>query len=204
MEQTEDLFSLDDRLHALLRLADHCIAFSEHCHRIAMRLNFRESDLGFVLTHAFCRLFVITGRILDYVSEPVPYRRCAARPSRGGLAVYRPPSPTARLKDPFGILISVKGLAAKSRTMIRRDQAFRFGHESCVLRDIDPSPGPSPSPGPGPGPVSKTAVPQSNGPWPSPEGREFGSYRPALPVKQSADPASVAAIPERVHAGPGT
>ncbi|MEL7200276.1 MAG: hypothetical protein AAGK25_01625 [Pseudomonadota bacterium] len=141
MENTDSPFVIDDSLEAILRLADRCMDYCEAFHRRIMRLDFRKSDLGFVLVLAYARLFVITSRLLDYASHPVPYRPCTVRPSRAGEYRNRERSLATRLDDRFGILAQVNVLAVKGRQMIRRDQAARFGSQKPVFpgkRSADP------------------------------------------------------------------
>ncbi|MEL6380857.1 MAG: hypothetical protein AAFQ29_13980, partial [Pseudomonadota bacterium] len=129
----DPLFDIDDSLEAILRFADHCMDLSETLHRRVMRLDFLKNDLGFVLSLAFMRLFVISSRLLDYASHPVPYRPRAVRASRAGEYRNRERSLAARLGDRFGILAQVNVLAVKGRQMIRRDQAARFGSQKTVF-----------------------------------------------------------------------
>ncbi|MEO1151903.1 MAG: hypothetical protein AAFW83_13085 [Pseudomonadota bacterium] len=227
MKNSSPLFDTDDSLEAILRFADRCMDLSEDLHRRVMRLDFLKNDLGFVLSLAFMRLFVISSRLLDYASHPVPYRPCTPRPSRAGEYRNRERSLAARLDDRFGILAQVNMLAAKGRQMIRRDQAARFGSQKSVFpgkRSVDP------------GTVAASSVPQlrDSGSGPGIRGGvaksgtvrtssepveggpgslfSFGARgpggdiknKPVFPGKRSADPGTVATSSVPKSADPGS
>ncbi|MEL6112452.1 MAG: hypothetical protein AAFR20_06570, partial [Pseudomonadota bacterium] len=188
-----------------------------------MQLDFLKNDLGFVLSLAFIRLFVISSRLLDYASHPVPYRPRTLRPSRAGEYRNRERSLAARLDDRFGILAQVNMLAVKGRQMTRRDQAARFGSQKPVF------PGKHSA---DPGTVSTSSVPQFRDPGSSPgiRGRVAksgtvvtasvpvetgpGSYarghggdiknKPVFPGKRSADPGTVDASSVPQFRDPGS
>ncbi|MEO1150581.1 MAG: hypothetical protein AAFW83_06265 [Pseudomonadota bacterium] len=197
MKNSSPLFDIDDSLEAILRFADHCMDLSETLHRRIMRLDFLKNDLGFVLSLAFMRLFVISSRLLDYASHPVPYRPRAQRASRAGEYRNCERSLAARLDDPFGILAQVNMLAVKGRHMIRRDQAARFGPQKTVF------PGKRSA---GPGSVHISSVPKLPDPGSSPGIRGgvaksgavatecVSRVKAVFPGKQSADPGTVDAF----------
>ncbi|MEO1707779.1 MAG: hypothetical protein AAFR69_08620, partial [Pseudomonadota bacterium] len=185
MKYSSPLFDIDDSLEAILRFADHCMNLSEDLHRRVMRLDFLKNDLGFVLSLAFMRLFVISSRLLDYASHPVPYRPRTPRASRAGEYRNRERSLAARLDDRFGILAQVNVLAVKGRHMIRRDQAARFGSQKPVFpgkRSADP------------GTVAAGSESVLGGPGSYARGHGGDiKNKSVFPGKRSADPGTVAA-----------
>ncbi|MEO1706576.1 MAG: hypothetical protein AAFR69_02475 [Pseudomonadota bacterium] len=200
MKNSDPLFDIDDSLEAILCFADTCIDISEALHRRIMRLDFLKNDLGFVLSLAFMRLFVISSRLLDYASHPVPYRPRTLRPSRAGEYRNRERSLAARLDDRFGILAQVNMLAVKGRQMTRRDQAARFGSQKPVFpgkRSADP------------GTVTAGSEPVVGGPGSlfSFGARGHGGdikIKPVFPGKRSADPGSIDTSSGPKSADPGS
>ncbi|MEO1151461.1 MAG: hypothetical protein AAFW83_10815 [Pseudomonadota bacterium] len=193
MKHPDTLFDIDDSLEAILCFADTCMDLSEALHRRVMRLDFLKNDLGFVLSLAFMRLFVISSRLLDYASHPVPYRPRKLRPARAGEYRNRERSLAARLDDRFGILAQVNVLAVKGRQMICRDQVARFGSQKSVFpgkRSADP------------GTVDAGSVPKLKDPGSSPGIRH--KYKSVFPGKRSADPGTFHTPSEPVAGGPGS